>query len=668
MLMNISIDLETYSSVPIKDAGAFAYVRSPDFQILLNGFQIWESMTEPRVLDFSFENVLPDWFVSMLKDPNYIKHAYNATFEWLCFSRALGEELPKDQWRDTMLQASYHGYPLSLADAGKAIGLPEDKQKMAIGKQLIRYFCVPCKPTKVNGGRTRNLPQHAADKWAQFRDYNRQDVITEMEICKLLPEVPPAVQKQWETDLTINARGVAVDMDLVDGALDIADKATQTFSDEAMMIAGVNNPNSVKQLSAWLTDHVRGEVDGLAKDKVASLLKGDDIDSKARRVLEIRQELGKTSTKKYTAIRTCLCDDHRVRGMMQFYGANRSGRWAGRLIQLQNLPRTYLDPLDLARDLVKKRSYDGLRLIYGSVNDTLSQLIRTAFTVSDGHIMIDADFSAIEARVISWLAGEQWRLEVFRTHGKIYEASASQMFGVPIELIKKGNPEYALRAKGKVAELALGYQGGTSALVSMGALDMGLSEDELPDIVERWRQSNSNIQSMWWQFNEAVLNAIRYGQGSRLHGCTVAIEQVRRDGVGYHLTIQLPSGRKLYYADPRIGTNRFGGESIVYKGMAGGKTGVKKYGDIETYGGKIVENITQAVARDCLAEAVERLEAAGYPVVFHIHDEVVIDIKPYADPGKMLQDVIDIMSVTPAWAQGLPLAADGWVGEYFKKD
>lgn len=668
MLMNISIDLETYSSVPIKVAGAFAYVRSPDFQILLNSFQIWETMSEPRVLDFSTENVLPDWFVSILKDPGYIKHAYNATFEWLCFSQALGEELPKDQWRDTMLQASYHGYPLSLADAGKAIGLSEDKQKMAIGKQLIRYFCVPCKPTKVNGGRTRNLPKHADDKWAQFRDYNRQDVITEMEICKLLPEVPPAVQKQWETDLTINARGVAVDMDLVDGALDIGARATQTLSDEAMMIAGVNNPNSVKQLSAWLTDHVRGEVDGLAKDKVALLLKGDDVDSKARRVLEIRQELGKTSTKKYTAIKTCLCDDHRVRGMMQFYGANRSGRWAGRLIQLQNLPRTYLDPLTLARELVKKRSYDGLRAVYGSVNDTLSQLIRTAFTVSDGHVMIDADFSAIEARVISWLAGEQWRLEVFRTHGKIYEASASQMFGVPIELIKKGNPEYALRAKGKVAELALGYQGGTSALVSMGALDMGLSEDELPDIVERWRQSNSNIQSMWWQFNEAVLNAIRYGQGSRLHGCTVAIEQVRRDGVGYHLTIQLPSGRKLYYADPRIGTNRFGGESIVYKGMAGGKTGVKKYGDIETYGGKIVENITQAVARDCLAEAIERLEAAGYPVVFHIHDEVVIDIEPYADPDKMLQDVIDIMSEKPAWAPDLPLAADGWVGEYFKKD
>lgn len=667
-MMNISIDLETYSSVPIKVAGAFAYVRSPDFQILLNSFQIWETMSEPRVLDFSTENVLPDWFVSILKDPGYIKHAYNATFEWLCFSQALGEELPKDQWRDTMLQASYHGYPLSLADAGKAIGLSEDKQKMAIGKQLIRYFCVPCKPTKVNGGRTRNLPKHADDKWAQFRDYNRQDVITEMEICKLLPEVPPAVQKQWETDLTINARGVAVDMDLVDGALDIGARATQTLSDEAMMIAGVNNPNSVKQLSAWLTDHVRGEVDGLAKDKVALLLKGDDVDSKARRVLEIRQELGKTSTKKYTAIKTCLCDDHRVRGMMQFYGANRSGRWAGRLIQLQNLPRTYLDPLTLARELVKKRSYDGLRAVYGSVNDTLSQLIRTAFTVSDGHVMIDADFSAIEARVISWLAGEQWRLEVFRTHGKIYEASASQMFGVPIELIKKGNPEYALRAKGKVAELALGYQGGTSALVSMGALDMGLSEDELPDIVERWRQSNSNIQSMWWQFNEAVLNAIRYGQGSRLHGCTVAIEQVRRDGVGYHLTIQLPSGRKLYYADPRIGTNRFGGESIVYKGMAGGKTGVKKYGDIETYGGKIVENITQAVARDCLAEAIERLEAAGYPVVFHIHDEVVIDIEPYADPDKMLQDVIDIMSEKPAWAPDLPLAADGWVGEYFKKD
>lgn len=665
-MRHVSIDLETFSSVNLKKSGAHAYTQSPDFEILLMAYKFWDwgDEVEPVVVDLT-QSEMPDY--SMLADPNIIKHAFNATFEWLCFSRVLGE-LPKDQWRDTMLQASYYGYPLSLDAAGKALGLPEDKRKMAEGKALIRYFCNPCKPTKANGQRTRNYPRHDQEKWQTFIDYNRQDVVTEVTIAQLLPEIPAELQRQWETDLTINCRGVQVDTELVDGALEVGATATQKLSDEAMLLSGVNNPNSVSQLSAWLTEHVSGPVSNLQKATVQTMLDGTGIDSKARRVLEIRQELGKTSTKKYDAVKTCICADKRVRGMMQFYGANRSGRWAGRLVQLQNLPRTYLDPLPLARELVKRRSYDGLRLIYGSVNDTLSQLIRTAFVASDGNIMIDADFSAIEARVISWLAGEQWRLEVFRTHGKIYEASASQMFGVPIELIKKGNPEYALRAKGKVAELALGYQGGASALISMGALDMGLHEDELQDIIDRWRSTNPHIQKMWWDFNSAAINAIKCGTVTSLYGCTIAIEQVRHDGAEYHMTIQLPSGRKLYYTDPRIGSNRFGGESIIYKGMTGSKTGVKKYGDVETYGGKIVENITQAVARDCLAEAIERLEAAGYPVVFHIHDEVVIDIEPYADPDKMLQDVIDIMSEKPAWAPDLPLAADGWVGKYFKKD
>jgi DNA polymerase len=671
-MRHVSIDLETYSSVDIKKSGAHAYTRSPDFEILLMAYKFWDwgSDAEPVVVDFargtSEAKSVRD-FIGMLTDPSIIKHAYNATFEWLCFSRFLGE-LPKDQWRDTMLQASYYGYPLSLDAVGKALGLPEDKRKMAEGKALIRYFCNPCKPTKVNGQRTRNHPEHDPVKWQTFIEYNRQDVVTEVTIAQLLPEIPAELQWQWQTDLTINCRGVKVDTELVDGALEVGATATQKLSDEAMLLSGVNNPNSVSQLSAWLTEHVSEPVSNLQKATVQTMLDGTDIDSKARRVLEIRQELGKTSTKKYDAVKTCICADNRVRGMMQFYGANRSGRWAGRLVQLQNLPRTYLDPLPLARELVKRRSYDGLRLIYGSVNDTLSQLIRTAFVASDGNILIDADFSAIEARVISWLAGEEWRLDVFRTHGKIYEASASQMFGVPIEKIKKGNPEYALRAKGKVAELALGYQGGASALISMGALNMGLHEEELQDIIDRWRTTNPHIQQMWWDFNTAVINAIKCGTVTSLYRCTVAIEQIRYDGAEYHLVIQLPSGRKLYYTDPRIGTNRFGGESIIYKGMAGSKTGVKKYGDVETYGGKIVENITQAVARDCLAEAIERLEAAGYPVVFHIHDEVVIDIRPYAEPDKMLQDVVSIMSIAPSWAQGLPLGADGWTGDYFKKD
>lgn len=667
-MRHLSIDLETFSSVDIQKAGAHAYVRSPDFQILLNGYQFWGEMEKPVVLDYTEGEVLPQWFINALFDPNIVKHAYNASFEWLCFTRVLGVELPKDQWRDTMLQASYCGYPLSLAAAGKAVGLSEDKQKLRTGKDLIRYFCVPCKPTKVNGGRTRNYPQHDPHKWVLFKEYNAQDVVTEMEIIKKLSDMPvPAfVQKQWETDLTINTRGVAVDMPFVDGALTMGQRATETLTDEALSITGLNNPNSVKQLSGWLSERTGASIENMRKDTVSAMLKADNAPD-VQRMLEIRQELGKTSTKKYDAIKTCVCADNRVRGLLQFYGANRTGRWAGRLVQVQNLPRTYTDPLPLARELVKQKSINGLRAVYGSVNDTLSQLIRTAFVSTnsdskDGNVLIDADFSAIEARVISWLAGEEWRLDVFRTHGKIYEASAAQMFGVPIERIKKGNPEYALRAKGKVAELALGYQGGKGALMAMGALDMGLHEDELPDIVNRWRDSNSRIQQLWWDFNTAAIETIQSGGVRQVRYCVFALE---RNSTGtFFLTIQLPSGRKLYYVDPRIGLNKFGSESIIYRGV----NDKNKFGDIETYGGKLVENCVQAIARDCLAEAIERLEAAGYPIVFHIHDEVVIDIKPYTFGEDMLADVVRIMAQPITWAQGLPLAADGWVGTFFKKD
>lgn len=664
VLRHLSIDLETYSSVDIKKAGAHAYVRSPDFQILLNGFKFWDSPDGPIVLDYSVENVLPEWFINALVDPNIIKHAYNATFEWLCFSRALGIDLPKDQWRDTMLQALYCGYPASLAAAGRAIGLSEEKQKLKTGADLIRYFCVPCKPTKTNGGRTRNCPQHAPDRWEMFKTYNRQDVVTEMEICRRLQlvPVPNDIQRQWETDLTINTRGVAVDMQLVEGALEVGQKSAEMLVDEAKMVSALHNPNSVKQLSAWLGARVDTPINNLRKDTVSALLKNDNSDE-VRRMLEIRQELGKTSIKKFDAIKACVCPDGRIRGMIQFYGANRTGRWAGRFVQLQNLPRTYLSPLPLARDLVKKRSMEGLHLIYGSVNDTLSQLIRTAFIASEGNILIDADFSAIEARVISWLAGEEWRLEVFRTHGKIYEASAAQMFGVPIDRIKKGNPEYALRAKGKVAELALGYQGGAGALIAMGALDMGLNENELPDIVTRWRESNANIQKLWWAFNAAAVDVIQNGGVKRVRYCIFAKEYDPVQNKAF-LTIQLPSGRKLYYVEPYIGVNRWGGESIIYKGV----NDKKKFGDIETYGGKLVENCVQAIARDCLAETIERLEKEGYPIVFHIHDEVVIDMPPIIEPERMLKDVIRIMVTPIEWAPGLPLGADGWVGEFFKKD
>jgi DNA polymerase len=501
-----------------------------------------------------------------------------------------------------MLQASYCGYPLSLAAAGKAIGLPEDKQKLTTGKALIRYFCVPCKPTKANGGRTRNLPKHDPEKWELFKEYNKQDVVTEMTIMHTLRDmpVPDTVQKQWETDVKINARGVAVDLALVCGAIDIGERETAALKAEAVQLTGLDNPNSVQQLTGWVAAQTGTEIPNMRKDTVKELQQRDNPDN-VQRMLELRQELGKTSTKKYNAICNCICTDNRVRGLLQFYGANRTGRWAGRLVQVQNLPRTYTDPLPLARDLVKARSLDGIRAVYGSVNDTLSQLIRTAFVASSGNILIDADFSAIEARVISWLAGEQWRLDVFRTHGKIYEASASQMFGVPIDRIKKGNPEYALRAKGKVAELALGYQGGTSALIAMGALQMGLKEDELPDIVQRWRDSNPNISSLWWSFNNAAIQTINDGRTRNVKCCTFALEHTVS---GRYLTIALPSGRKLYYVDPAIGTNRFGGASITYKGI----NDKNQFGTIETYGGRLVENCLSGDTRVLTNNGVKALK------------------------------------------------------------
>ena len=565
-----------------------------------------------------------------------------------------------------MFHGLYCGYTAGLDATGKALGLPQDKQKLNTGKALIRYFCIPCKPTKANGQRTRNLPYHDTAKWELFKEYCRQDVVTEMEIERRLSAfpVPDWVQHQWETDLIINARGVAVDMELVSGALYLDATSRQQLTEEALRISGLSNPNSVAQLSAWLQDEIGEEVTDLRKDTVARLLGRDGNSPLVNRMLEIRQELGKTSTKKYDAIEAAVCEDGRVRGLLQFYGANRTGRWAGRLVQVQNLPRTYTEPLDLARELVKGRKLDALRLIYGSVPDTLSQLIRTAFVAPEGHVLIDADFSAIEARVISWLAKEQWRLEVFRTHGKIYEASASQMFGVPLELIKKGRPEYALRQKGKVAELALGYQGSTGALITMGALDMGLTEEELPDIVSRWREANKRIRDLWYSMDNAAVQVITEGGSTGVNGLLLAREYDYDNGTDC-LTIRLPSGRKLYYISPGIGQNEWGRPSISYMGM---DQKTKRWKRIETYGGKLVENCVQAIARDCLALSIDRLEAAGLPVVFHVHDEVVIDVAPWDTEDAMLSTVCSIMGEPVPWAPDLPLKAAGWVGYYFTKD
>lgn len=671
-LHHLSIDLETYSTVSIGAAGSYRYILDPSFEILLFAYSLDGMPVE--VIDVASGQVIPLWLKNALKNSLYIKHAYNAAFEWFALSKYLGW-LPPDQWRDTMLHALYCGYPASLDAAGRAMGLPEDKKKLTTGKALIRYFCVPCKPSNANGNRTRNLPKHDPAKWKLFKEYNGQDVVTEMEIDRRLSAfpVPAFVQKQWETDLTMNARGVAADMEMVSGALVIGATVKSQLMAEARQLSGLDNPNSIKQLARWLTEATDSdaEITSVTKETVATMLKQPQP-ANVQRMLEIRQELGKTSTKKYDALETCIADDGRVRGLLQFYGANRTGRWAGRLVQVQNLPRTYTHPLPPARQLVKDRNIDGLRLMYGSINDTLSQLIRTAFVATPGNVLIDADFSAIEARVISWLAGQEWRLEVFRTHGKIYEASASQMFHVPIEKIKKGNPEYALRQRGKVAELALGYQGGVSA---MRRMDTGhnlddLSDDEVKGIVDRWRETNSMIRDLWNIVDSAAVTVITNGGAQTIRSettdavITLACELDVITGTRY-MTILLPSGRKLYYPSPEIGVNRWGNPSVSYMGQ---NQTTKRWERVKTYGGKLVENIVQAIARDCLAIAIENLEAQGLHVVFHIHDEVVIDTPAWADNDTMLDTVTKIMTKPIPWAQALPLNADGWVDKFFKKD
>ncbi len=663
-MIHLSIDLETYSDVNLKKAGLYRYVQSPAFEILLFAYSFDGAPTQ--VIDMAQGEKIPLEVIHALTDPQCLKHAYNAAFEWYCLSKYMGAQLPPSQWRDTMLHGLYAGYTAGLDATGRALGIPEDKQKLTTGKALIRYFCVPCKPTKANGGRTRNYPHHDLEKWALFKTYNGQDVVAEMEIERRLSvfPVPDFVQKQWETDLLINARGVAVDMDFCEGALELGETIRAQLTDEAVQLSGLQNPNSVKQLARWLSAETGDDITTLRKETIKELLGRDNADH-VQRMLEIRQELGKTSTKKYDAIEAAVCDDGRVRGLLQFYGANRTGRWAGRLVQVQNLPRTYTEPLEFARELVKGRKLDALRMVYGSPNDTLSQLIRTAFVAAPGNVLIDADFSAIEARVISWLADEEWRLEVFRTHGKIYEASASQMFGVPLERIKKGNPEYSLRQRGKVAELALGYQGGVPAMRQMdtGKLLADLPDEEIKDIVDKWRNTNPKIRNLWYSFNDAAIRVIQNGGSLRVRCCTFARECDCIRGTTC-MTISLPSGRKLYYVEPAVGENRWGGPSITYMGV----NDKNKWGRIETYGGKLVENVVQAIARDCLAQAIEHLEAAGLPVVFHIHDEVVIDTAAFDTNDAMLDKVVKIMSTPIPWAEGLPLGADGWVGAFFKKD
>jgi DNA polymerase len=656
-MKHLSIDIETFSSVDIKKCGLYRYVQSDDFQILLFAYSF---DGEPvKVIDLAQGEILPQFIINALNDSLVIKHAYNAPFEWYCLNKFY--KSPITEWHCTMLHGLYCGYTAGLAATGIALGLPEDKKKLGIGSALIKTFCVPCKPTTKNGNRTRTYPHHEPEKWNLFKEYCRQDVITEMEIENRLSSfpVPDKEQRLWEVDQWINAHGVKVDLDLIDGALQVDETITNELMQEAINISGLQNPKSVKQLSGWLTEETGEEIQDLTKGTVKELIKTIDHD-KARRMLEIRQELSKTSVKKYTAMKAAVCGDGRIRGLLQFYGANRTGRWAGRLVQVQNLPRNYLSSLSHARDCVKHKKIDVLKLVYGNVPDTLSQLIRTTFIPSAGHTFLVADFSAIEARVIAWLAGEQWRMEVFATHGKIYEASASAMFGVPIERIAKGNPEYDLRQKGKVAELALGYQGAAGALIAMGALNMGLTENELPEIVRRWRSSNKRIVDLWYSLENAAVEVMKYGYPVGVRGIIIAREADLSRGQDF-LTIALPSGRKLFYAKPFLELNG-NKESLNYRGI---NQETKKWEVVPTYGGKLTENIIQAIARDCLAESLMRLTGAGYQTVMHVHDECIIDCpKATAD----LERVCEIMGQPISWAPGLLLRADGFMAEFYKKE
>lgn len=657
MKHHLSIDIETRSSVDIGKAGAYKYAQSPDFEILLFAYQMDEE--EVQLIDLAQGETFPETLRLALQDEQIIKHAYNAAFEWYCLNRA-GYRTPLEQWRCTMVHGLYCGYTAGLAATGRAIGLPQDKQKLTTGKALIRYFCTPCRSTRANGGRRWNLPRHAPEKWELFKEYCRQDVVTERAILqrlRLFP-MPEEEQKLWELDIRMNAFGVRVDNDFIEGALYIGEISRERLLREAMEITELENPNSTQQLMKWLEEN-DVQTDNLRKTTVAELLEGQNP-ADVQRMLEIRQQLGKTSVKKYAAMEAARGEGDRVRGLTQYYGANRTGRWAGRLVQLQNLPRNYIKTLDYARETVKKKNFDGLQLLYGNVPDTLSQLIRTAFIPSEGHKFVVADFSAIEARVIAWLAGEQWVNEVFATHGKIYEATASQMFGVPVEKIVKGNPEYELRQKGKVATLALGYQGGVPALISQGALRMGLTEEELPGIVSRWRQANPRIKDMWFAMEQTALAVMQTAQPQATHGIIFALEGDLVYGQSF-LTVKLPSGRKLFYPRPFLNENQFGKLAIHYY-TVGQQS--KKWEVASTYGGKLTENIVQAIARDCLAETLRRIDVRGLQVVFHVHDEVIID----APMDVTVEEICGLMAEPIGWAPGLILKGAGFESTYYMKD
>lgn len=644
-MKRMNIDIETYSEADLSKSGVYKYVDAPGFEVLLFGYSADGGPV--KVISLAEGEELPQEIREALLDDTVLKFAFNAQFERVCLGKYLGVYLAPDAWCCTMVASLYLGLPGSLAQVGAVLGV--EKKKLETGKDLIKFFSVPCKSTKTNGGRTRNLPEHDREKWEQFITYNGRDVETEMEIMEKVARfpVPDFLWKQYAQDQRINDLGIELDMALVTQAIKCDEESRERYLKRAQELTGLENPNSPIQLKEWILSN-GVEMETLTKAEVASVM--ETATGPVKEVLELRQLLSKSSVKKYVAMETCRCSDGRAHGLLQFYGANRTGRWAGRLVQVQNLPQNHIPDLAVARNLIKSGCFEAVELLYDSIPDTLSQLIRTAFVPREGCKFMVADFSAIEARVIAWLAGESWRQEVFRNNGDIYCASASQMFGVPVE---KHGVNGELRQKGKIAELALGYGGGVGAMISMGAIDMGLAEEELQPIVDSWRQSNPAIVKLWWDVHRCVIKAVKDKQPQTYKCLTFEYQS----GM---LFIGLPSGRRLAYAKPSVYRNDYDRDEIAYMGV----DATKKWGKINSYGPKFVENIIQAMSRDILAEAMERLEAAGYDIVMHVHDEAVIE----APRDAVLDDACRIMSKTPDWTPGLILNAAGYECEFYQKD
>lgn len=645
-MRTLGIDIETFSDIDLTSSGVYAYTDSPNFEILLFAYAFDDE--ETKIVDLACGEKIPQEVLKALTDESITKTAFNAAFERRCISKYLGIYLSPTSWVCTAVQASMLALPLSLEGVGEVLNI--ERKKLKEGSDLIRYFSLPCKPTKINGGRTRNLPKHAPEKWELFRTYCIRDVDAEREIRWKLRNYPilESEQEIYRLDQEINDKGILVDLALVSNAVECDIQYKEACTKRAYELTGLNNPNSVSQVKQWLTE--RGvEVESLDKKSVKNLIY--DSNGEVLEVLKLRLLMAKTSVKKYQAIERSVCLDGRVHGLLQFYGANRTGRWAGRLVQVQNLPQNHIADLDLARNLVKQGRYEDIDMLYDSMPEVLSELIRTAFIPKDGHRFIVADFSAIEARVLAWISGETWRLEVFASHGKIYEASAAAMFNVAIDEITKGSP---LRQKGKIAELALGYGGSVGALTAMGALDMGLAEEELQPLVNQWRNTNLHITKFWWDIDAAAIMAVKEKR-------TVNIGKVTFQYKAGILFVKLPSGRSLSYVKPRLETNKFGREGLTYEGIGESK----KWTRIETYGPKLAENIVQAISRDLLAQAMLRLKKSGFNIVMHVHDEVVLEVP---NGQRTIEEVCNIMTIAPDWATGLPLRADGYECNFYKKD